>query len=752
MPIVRYPRRNERLAPDLLQSVLDVPVPAGRDLDGEFRGLRLVELDETVWSRYPPETCERLGRAIVHRVQQAVYPELHRPANVYLPLPSKAFALETLSIETRTFNALSEYRKRYPLYEPSDWAAVSLWQLLALPAFGAKSLVDFLCAYETLCHSVARADFGVNDQLTQIIAADCSTLREWLKDEAAPVLSVLLDVPIPSPPDGATLATLRLKLRTANAIRRAGYADNLAGLSAMTIRELLDWPNFGITSLRDLLGGLLREQVPVQEAVGQGIGSSNPPPLLIEASTVDEEVVRAVERSMPKSSDKSIRLALRAVGLADRDVPTLREIGAEFGVSHERVRQVLQRARTAIQACQPQTPLLLRAIAVVSSCAPCLVRKADETLADQSLFGHCPSVEYVVRAADLLGIQVPWCLTCVDGIACVFPSDQRALAEDAVTVARESVRMWGVTSIADLASRLSDARGHEVTREQVAAYVSLLADFRWLEQDDGWFWLNNVARNRLLTPIRKILAVAGRIPVVSLRSGIGRVYRLEGFAPPARVLRTLCQQLPGYRVEDDTVIADPSLDWRTELESTERLFAEVLLAHGSVMTRRDLEEKCLAASMNRSTFFAYLTYSPIIERLKDGIYGLRGGVVQPGVVESFVPRSVTVPVRLDFGWTSGGQPWMIYRISGSMLASGVCGIAGGFRDYVQGEFLLQTVDRSPVHTLTVRGTSAWGLKTFFTRRGGEEGDKLRLVFDLKHRTVTAEIGDDDILTPLEEDI
>jgi hypothetical protein len=42
--------------------------------------------------------------------------------------------------------------------------------------------------------------------------------------------------------------------------------------------------------------------------------------------------------------------------------------------------------------------------------------------------------------------------------------------------------------------------------------------------------------------------------------------------------------------------------------------------------------------------------------------------------------------------------------------------------------------------LVVRHSQAWGLGPLFSRRGGDPGDSLRILFDLKTKIATAELG------------
>ena len=170
------------------------------------------------------------------------------------------------------------------------------------------------------------------------------------------------------------------------------------------------------------------------------------------------------------------------------------------------------------------------------------------------------------------------------------------------------------------------------------------------------------------------------------------------------------------------------------------------MEHGPVMQRAKFEELCAASGMKRATFYAYLDYSPVIERFAPGVYGLRGAAVEPGVVEALIPPyQPRIPIRLDHGWTSDRRVWIGFRLSEAMLNSGVFSVPGGLKDYLQGEFTLKSSEGTIVGTAVVKNAAAWGIGPFFRCRGGEPGDVLVIVFDLKAREAILSIGDDDLL-------
>jgi hypothetical protein len=53
---------------------------------------------------------------------------------------------------------------------------------------------------------------------------------------------------------------------------------------------------------------------------------------------------------------------------------------------------------------------------------------------------------------------------------------------------------------------------------------------------------------------------------------------------------------------------------------------------------------------------------------------------------------------------------------------------------------LRVADGAPIGRLVVKDSQAWGLGPLFSRRGGDPGDSLRILFDLKTKIATAELG------------
>jgi hypothetical protein len=306
------------------------------------------------------------------------------------------------------------------------------------------------------------------------------------------------------------------------------------------------------------------------------------------------------------------------------------------------------------------------------------------------------------------------------------------------------VQHWGATTIADVEIGLAE-HGFEVEPRMVLDAIESVKGFRWLDHNRGWFWVRST-RNRLLNQVRKIMSVAGSIELGELRAGVGRHHRMQGFRPPKEVLAALCVQTEDYHRQGNRIVGNPNLDdWRDVLGTNERLLAQTLFDYGPVMRREDLERIVVTErGLNRSSFYVYLSDSPIMERYAPGVFGLRGSPVTAGEIEAMIPPRVRHQVLQDHGWTDDGRLWVAFRISPAAEATGILGTPAAVRSVARGSFELFAEDQRPVGTLVIED-AMWGLSPFFRRWGVEEGDFVVLAIELSMRKATIGVGGEELL-------
>lgn len=181
------------------------------------------------------------------------------------------------------------------------------------------------------------------------------------------------------------------------------------------------------------------------------------------------------------------------------------------------------------------------------------------------------------------------------------------------------------------------------------------------------------------------------------------------------------------------------------LGDAELIIFEVLRKHGPLLHRLDFERRCVQRGMNPSTFGLYPSRSPILTRYAPGVYGLKGASFSARDLERLAVRREEK--FSDHGWTEMAQPWVAIGLSSSVLATGIVHIPAGIREFIVERYALRTEDHEEIGSLVVSERAAWGLSPFFRRRGGEVGDVLVCIFDLRQRYVIARVGNKESVLP-----
>ena len=105
MATSRYPRQGFRLAPAMLRGILEVPLSKECQPNRAHGPLMLCDLDETAWTRFGAETCQKLACQIVRTVASKIRTPDLGGERILPPLPS-GWTLADLDLESRTINCL----------------------------------------------------------------------------------------------------------------------------------------------------------------------------------------------------------------------------------------------------------------------------------------------------------------------------------------------------------------------------------------------------------------------------------------------------------------------------------------------------------------------------------------------------------------------------------------------------------------------------------------------------------------------
>ena len=331
--------------------------------------------------------------------------------------------------------------------------------------------------------------------------------------------------------------------------------------------------------------------------------------------------------------DEKARIAARYCGFDGLAGATLHVVGAEFGITAERVRQIVGEVVKRRGNDSPPGPALKKAFAFVARHTPGVADDIERELQSAGLSTGPFRIEGIIRAAEFFARTVPFALTETQKarlVHCLAPQSLDAI----IRVARWAVERRGLATIDTVSAELREVAPEAADCRLIADVLKGAGNVRWLDESAEWFWLPDVPRNPLVRRIRKILSVANPARFEELCAGITRESRPRSDSTPAAVLLELCRQIPGVRVVGKYIEADPRISPHEVLGELEQASVEILVEHGGVMRRADLATACRERGLNRSSFYSALSHSPVITPYPAGVVGVFGVEMAPGLPSS----------------------------------------------------------------------------------------------------------------------
>ena len=815
----RFPHQGYPIAPRLLRPILSIGLPVSyARIAGEFP--LLADLDESIWAYVDKSVADILGNLVITRADQMRSAPFWRLT--YFPILMQGLQLADIQIEQPTYECLSSVFKREL---PQGLVSLEQYTLdravSEIPGFGIRPLVDLLTAlhFHTTDTPMVR-DAGDRlslDQLQHIIQ-NPSAWRSY-SDKYLPFL-----------PKTASLDELQLSVRAYRVFKDC-MISNLVDLQRLTLRQLMERPNFGLKSLIELLDKiqplvldpeLIQESSPqvgvvsvtssvqissspkslypdlikaaeklAQSQVASRSRCNDPrisklcgdllyaayssfdyPPLDSNASLQKVALRLAARTSTPSNAShlvSAIRLlrhrlaelmrmkletelrSLAATHLRDRNLEivlalwgwsgelprTLQSVGDSFGITRERVRQIVSKYERVFTHRKAFLPSLERVLRFIARHVPVVADDIETELQARSLTLSRFCVESIIECAKRFDQPVTFVLDQSGGTRIITEARDTGLTRLIARHARRAVSKYGLVNAVDLKEELTDTIHAEIDLKFLSNIIRAMASCEDLGK--GWFWLRDLPRNHLLTIVRKVLAVSPRIHVSEMRAAIANDPRGMGFAPLKEVVLRFCESAAECDLENDFIIARQQQDPLKVLSDNERIIVEVFRTCGPLLSRAELEENCIRHGVNRHTMSLYAGRLAILARYAPNVYGLRGAVFSQDDLAKVPARHERL--YFEYGWTENAEPWAAIKLPPSALSNGIVQLPASFRQYVSGRYALRTEDGLAIGQLVVSDHATWGLGPLFRRRGGEPGDMLLLTFDVQRRLVTARLGD-----------
>jgi hypothetical protein len=420
---------------------------------------------------------------------------------------------------------------------------------------------------------------------------------------------------------------------------------------------------------------------------------------------------------------------------------TAQQIGQARRVCAATVRSITDQFCRRWAAVSVWAPTVRRALAYCPEICPVPAEGVARLLHERGFAGAPFHPHGLLTAGKLLGIAHTFSLQPCAGIDWLVRGDRTTVVGSSVLALHAFVRGRGVCSIADVRAASGATVLGTMSEDALREWVIEPLGVHWLDSDRTWFRYPS-GRGLLESNLWKILAVAPEIRAGELEAGLKR-HRRPISVPSGPILLALCRDF-GLQVKGDLIRTPKPVRREKVLKAIELTVFEVLQTEGPLLPGTELEKRCFERGANRNTYLHCITYSPIVARYGAAVYGLRGARVFPGEVEAVRARAVRG--RRGKGITSCGRrrtgvPWITYKIRQGMVNCGTVPIPAGVRHAVgEGRWPLLTVDGTQVGELACRRAFAWGWLRYFRQSGAAAGDIMVLEIDRDTGMATIAFG------------
>jgi hypothetical protein len=694
MPISRYPRKGHPLAPQLLEAYLRPKAPVSL-VGGEE--VRLYELDERSWSRYPHQKCFALAKKVLDSVsiRQVV---IREECDIEFPRIASGVRIDDIELENRTYNALS--REFGPRSELSELAGIPLGSFLEIRGLGIKSLVDLTTSVEHYQKNHLADDENVEPSQVTI------ELEEQYQAYTMAVSSFL---------ESDIFVDLNERdIRYGRFLREYfGKATSLKnGLEqALTKKPSLVNPNRGLRIVHECHSQLSHAQ---------------------NLSTVEEldEILESAGRIERNAIIYKFRM-----GWSGNLPQSLENISHIFEVSRERIRQICRKMDNTLRSFIIYAPRMARLIQKMPDATVFLPSEILEFADDKSITEE--NATGILAAACTFSKrdnQQEFLAFAKKKVLVLGPEVEFESAFNQVTGGLQ--RSFGVCSISATSNTLLDKYGIRATGLLIRRLVDMADSYHFVDPDQEWFVNINRLENRLTKRILKALCVVRNpISIRDLRRAIRRDWAMQGVVPHAQVLSEICLLLPDIQKVGSGLIMKSNLPVSHWLSSNELLLYRTLSRTGSPVQREDLFDECRLSGMKDSTISRYLSHCPIVERIGYQIWGLLGAKIDPAEVEAMQKEHPSSKSRTTSGWTPEGRLFVSYRLSKAHIEGSALGIPAAIANLVAGcSFELVNEENAIIGAFESFGQRWSSFARIFEAIDALPGDELILEIDLHNKT------------------
>lgn len=410
----------------------------------------------------------------------------------------------------------------------------------------------------------------------------------------------LLQCRLPPLPPGATLGDLRLTGHALRFFRQGEYLEKPEALGELTIADVLDRRGMGKLTVVGIVEALYRCAEPERND-----------------TTLEAEILRWL---VPRGQPRRRRIVAQHYGFGRRQTRSLAALGASYGCSHERIRQICT-PRT-----DPPTSVLRRfqaAVDATRALSPAPAAEIEARLTKDGGIEPGTKLEALSRIARLVGGETGFVINKKGPRRWALPAPSEATVRLRGFLKRLA-RSLTVLQTTHVAAQWQAAGNSSLDAATIEKTIDATPFARWLDRPGGWFWVDDRC-DGMRRRLGKALAAAGRLTIAELEEAVWRGPAAKRWPRlPLSALAELCRQLPECRAEGDMVSAVDPNRVGAFVSGAERTLMEFLQQRGGVCDLEELQRFATGAGIGQASLWHCLQGSPTLKRYAPLRYGLPG--------------------------------------------------------------------------------------------------------------------------------
>ena len=477
-----------------------------------------------------------------------------------------------------------------------------------------------------------------------------------------------------------------------------------------------------------------------------------------EAVTLEDEIQALL--AFVGLKDRNAMIFRKRLGLDGRGGRTLEEVGQEYDVTRERIRQIVSTAKRKFKR-----PLLIELKTLkeisdhIETIDLCALEDLETALIEKSLL----KAEF-----DLSGIIELSALVRADTTAFedyeidelpgtekwyFFRGDTRKNIKKMRSMINRISSSHGFFKRSDAAGELSDVDFGDKDIALIMQVLPEMKDIQCIDAATGAYFVEG-KRNRLQNAVLKCLYVNRPLKPGRIKDGLRRYARLHRIPSTANLLK-FCELHSGFTVVNGEIDTVMDLDPEETYSESEAIFISCFADPDDILNFEELKKKSLRGGMNPVTFYLYSKGTPVLESDGNGNFALRGNPKDPFKLDissaGFKIDTVSDELlNLKSGRISDQHFWFSFVLDETLCETGAFVPPEHILKYLQQGFPITDSDGGLFGRIRVLPKGVSGFSGVFEDKGAEPGDQIIIVCDTAAERLVIEVGSNDKIEQTKE--